>query len=312
MEHRAFGNRMVIRFAKPQNQRTRREHHNLNRMRHAQRLHRAGIICKSGAQRRHHAHHHHQERSRQENAQRQLGIFAHHNLVVRIRFRCCKFRRVFRVLQTALVFGVVFQLLAQLVHNHARQANPQNGRRHSNHQHIAQMNPLRLQIRHRCYHRRRNRAGDNRKLRRNHRHRQRTLGADAVAAAHFRNHRQHRIRHVPRARHHGKQISNHRRDKGNVLRITAQNARRHLNHIIQTARCLHRRRRRHHRHNHQHHINRRAGGLQTETEGQHRQAQAAEHAQADAAHLRPHQNTQQNNRKLHCEQHNELRFVNKQ
>jgi len=42
------------------------------------------------------------------------------------------------------------------------------------------------------------------------------------------------------------------------------------------------------------------------------QAQAAEHAQADAAHLRPHQNTQQNNRKLHCEQHNELRFVNKQ
>ena len=71
-----------------------------------------------------------------------------------------------------------------------------------------------------------------------------------------------------------------------------------FNHIVQTAGCLHGSRCRHYRHNHQHHINRRAGGLQAETERQYGQADAAEHAQANTAHLGAGQDAQQHHGKL--------------
>ena len=81
-----------------------------------------------------------------------------------------------------------------------------------------------------------------------------------------------------------------------------------FNHIIQTAGRLHGRCRRHYRHNHQHHINRRAGGLQTETERQYCQTDTAEHTQADTAHLGAGQDAQQHHGKLN----KKLRMLSKE
>ena len=148
------------------------------------------------------------------------------------------------------------------------------------------MDALRFKIGHAGDHGGGNRAGDNGKLRGNHRHGKWAFGADAVAAAHFGNHGQHGIGDVPRACQNGKHIGYGRRDKGDVFRVAAQHAGGDFNHVVQTARGLHGGGGGHHRHNHQHHVNRGAGGLQAESEHQHRQPQAAEHAQTDAADLR--------------------------
>ena len=68
--------------------------------------------------------------------------------------------------------------------------------------------------------------------------------------------------------------------------LRCKNAGGDFNHIVQTAACLHRCGSGNDRHNHQHHVNRRTGRLKMETEGQNRQPDTAEHAQADATDLR--------------------------
>ena len=145
---------------------------------------------------------------------------------------------------------------------------------------------------------RRNRTGDNGELRCDNRHRQRTRRADAVAAADFGDDGQHRIGDVSCAGQYGKQIGYGGGDEGDVFRIAVQHAGGDFNHVVQTAAGLHRGGGGDDRHNHQHHVNRRAGRFEVEAEGQNRQADAAEHAQADAADLRANQDAQQYDGKL--------------
>ena len=160
---------------------------------------------------------------------------------------------------------IVFQLFAQFVYEHASQTNTQNRGRNGNFQHIRHRDVLRLKHGDAGNNGGGNRAGDNRKLGSDNRHRQRTGGTDAIATADFGNHGQDRVSHMARTCQDGKGVSYRRRDKGDVFRIAVQHTRGNLNHIVQTAAGLHGRCGRHYRHNHQHHINRRAGRLKMET-----------------------------------------------
>ena len=227
-------------------------------MRHAHRLDRA-IVFKSRTQLRQRTHHDHQQCRSQENTNRQFGfrrnsdigfLFLHINV----------FFHIVRVFQQSLIMRIVFQFFAQFIYEHASQTNTQNRGRNGNFQHIRHRDVLRLKHGDAGNNGGGNRAGDNRKLGSDNRHRQRTGRTDD-----FGNHGQDRVSHMARTCQDGKGVSYRRRDKGDVFRIAVQHTRGNLNHIVQTAAGLHGRCGRHYRHNHQHHINRRAGRLKMET-----------------------------------------------
>ena len=121
VEHRAFGNRVTIRFAKQDNQRGSGKHDDFDGVRHAHQF-RAFFRLEGRAQLRYGAHDHHQQCGGKENPDRKFRLFADRRIGDFSRIFFVGFY-IFRVFQQRLIMRVIFQLFAELVDEYAGKAD---------------------------------------------------------------------------------------------------------------------------------------------------------------------------------------------